>query len=83
MDLFGNSSHVVALLERTAFPGDIFLYNCREMTTDLLQGWAYSAHWIPRVENEVCDGLAKAATASGRLDLWVADSATRYAAHWR
>ena len=56
--LWGDSLHVVQLLARATTARDIFLYNCRELTHDVLSGWSYSPEWVPREENTVCDRLA-------------------------
>ena len=44
----GDSSSVVNLLERAAPTEDLFLFNCRELVTDVLQGWGIRAIWVPR-----------------------------------
>ena len=46
--LYGNSSYVVDLLAATSIPRDLYLFNCRELTRDLLADRPFSATWIPR-----------------------------------
>ena len=49
----GDSAQVVRLLERSAPLSDLFLYNCRELVTDLLRGWGYglSGSRVPKIPN--------------------------------
>ena len=48
VDLYGDSSYVVDLLAATSIPRDLYLFNCRELTRDLLADRPFSATWIPR-----------------------------------
>ena len=65
----GDSAQVVRLLERLAPVSDLFLYNCRELVTDLLRGWGVRAEWIPRSQNSECDALANLARDTGVVSL--------------
>ena len=48
IDFFGNSTYVVNLLMATTIPWDLYLFNCRELTRDLLSDRSFTAMWIPR-----------------------------------
>ena len=45
---FGDSAYVVNLLVPTTVPHDLYLFNCRELTRDLLADRSFTATWIPR-----------------------------------
>ena len=45
---FGNSAYVVNLLAATTVPSDLYLFNCQELTRDLLADRSFTATWIPR-----------------------------------
>ena len=45
---FGDSAYVVNLLAATTVPRDLYLFNCRELTRDLLADRSFTATWIPR-----------------------------------
>ena len=45
---FGDSPYVVNLLAATTVPRDLYLFNCRELTRDLLSDKSFTATWIPR-----------------------------------
>ncbi len=61
----GDSSYVIGLLEKQFLTQDIFLYNCVEIIRDLFGNkTSYTARWIPRANNSVCDALAKQAVSS-------------------
>ena len=45
---FGNSAYVVNLLAATTVPCDLYLFNCWELTRDLLSDRSFTATWIPR-----------------------------------
>lgn len=55
----GDSLYVVSLLQRRFRPSDVFLFNCVELTFDLLLDTHILVHWIPREQNSVCDALAR------------------------
>ena len=78
----GDSSSVVALLERAAPTEDLFLFNCRELVTDVLRGWGVRAVWVPRSQNAECDALANAARASGVVSLAAPMVAPQLLASW-
>ena len=44
---FGDSAYVVNLLAATTVPHDLYLFNCQELTRDLLAGRSFTATWIP------------------------------------
>ena len=43
---FGDSAYVVNLLVATTVPCDLYLFNCQELTRDLLSDWSFTATWI-------------------------------------
>ena len=45
---FSNSAYVVNLLVATTIPHDLYWFNCRELTKDLLADRSFTATWIPR-----------------------------------
>ena len=45
---FGDSANVVNLLAATTVPYDLYLFNCWELTRDLLSDSSFTATWIPR-----------------------------------
>ena len=45
---FSDSAYVVNLLVATTVPCDLYLFNCRELTKDLLADRSFTATWIPR-----------------------------------
>ena len=40
--------NVLNLLAATMVPHYPYLFNCRELTRDLLSDWLFTATWIPR-----------------------------------
>ena len=44
---FGDSAYVVNLLAATTVPRDLYLFNCWELTRDLLADRSFTATWIP------------------------------------
>lgn len=67
--LTGDSAAVVDLLNRCSSPADLFLFNIRELVRDVLRGWGYRAHWVPRTQNAECDALANSARTSRNVTL--------------
>ena len=48
VDFFGDSAYVVDLLAATTVPRDLYLFNCRELTRDLLSDRDFTVTWIPQ-----------------------------------
>ena len=48
ISFFGDSAYVVNLLAAKALPHDLYLFNCWELTRDLLSDRSFTATWIPR-----------------------------------
>ena len=45
---FGDSAYVVNLLAAKTVPRYLYLFNCWELTRDLLADRSFTATWIPR-----------------------------------
>ena len=45
---FGDSAYVVNILAAATVPCDLYLFNCWELTRDLLADRSFTATWIPR-----------------------------------
>ena len=48
VDFFHDSAYVVNLLAATMVPCDLYLFNCWELTRDLLSDRLFTATWIPK-----------------------------------
>lgn len=59
----GDSSYVCGLFDGVYWPSDTFFYNCLEISKDLLAPAFFSATWIPRALNSLCDSLARKAVS--------------------
>ena len=55
----GDSKYVIGLINHEFTAHDMFLYNCVQLTFDLLGGYLCHAEWVPRAHNAICDGLAR------------------------
>lgn len=79
----GDSLYVVSLLQRRFRPADVFLFNCVELTFDLLLDTHILVHWIPRDQNSVCDALARQAASSGTLSVWIHPTILWFGRYWQ
>ena len=77
MAFFGDSQHIVDLWARTQHHTDLFLFMCVELAHDLLMDWVYSATWIPREYNSLCDALVWTTGSTGMISVDV-DSTSSY-----
>ena len=48
VDFFSDSAYEVNLLAATTVPHDLYLFNCWELTRDLLLDGSFTATWIPQ-----------------------------------
>ena len=48
VDFLGNSTYVVNLLAATMMSHGLYLFNCHELTRDLLSDRSFTATWIPQ-----------------------------------
>lgn len=60
LDILGDNSFVIGLLNDQLLPEALDLYNLKTMARDLITDMDVTAHWINREQNVFCDSLARA-----------------------
>ena len=65
----GDSAEVVRMLHHSSPTTDLFLFNCSEVVTDVLQGWEVTSIWAPQEVNALCENLAVQTRVLGNLSL--------------